>query len=351
MPTLAFVRRNWSSTGGAENYLLRLAAKLEPDQWETTLLCESWKGEADPFTRILPLPTGGPGWNRPARFADAVNRHLSETPYDCVFSMERGIRAHLYRAGDGVHREWLSRRSRERPLRSWFRNQLNPKNHCLLNLERVTFHPSNTGRVIANSEMVRDDILRHFDFPEDRIDLIPNAVDAETFGSGNRERGREAMGWKDELVCLLVGAGTERKGHRYAIEATRRLGNKVKLVIVDQPPPCTMPDLYAAADIFLLPTLYDPFANVTLEAMAAGLPVVTTRDNGACMVIESGKNGFIIAHASQTAELCAYLLALTDETLRRSIGSAARKSVRLYTPQDHLQATCNSIRKTAKEDC
>jgi UDP-glucose:(heptosyl)LPS alpha-1,3-glucosyltransferase len=349
---ITFVRRNWSPTGGAENYLLRLVSGLSRNEWSSTLLCESWNGEATPFTDVIRMKTSGPRWNRPAQFADAVNRHLSNHPTDCAFSMERGIKAHLYRAGDGVHREWLYQRSRGRPLRAWLRNHLNPKNRCLLDLERVTFHPENTGRVIANSEMVRDDILRHFDYPQERISLIPNGVDYATFSGGDRFTGRQAMGWgHHQLVCLLVGAGAERKGHRFAVEAVARAGSRFELAIIDQPPPCSMPDLYAAADIFLLPTLYDPFANVTLEAMAAGLPVITTRQNGAQMVIDSGKNGFLIHQLENISELSAYLMALSDAELRKNVGDAARKTAQKMSAEAHQKQTLEIILQATKEGC
>ncbi len=346
MPSLVFIRRNWSPTGGAENYLYRLATQLEGQGWEISLLCESWDGGSGPFKEIKAMEVHGFRWQRPASFADAINSHLASQPYDCVFSMERGVKAHIYRAGDGIHREWLNRRYRENPLFGFFRNQLNPKNHTLLELERITFHPANSGHVIANSEMVREDILRHFDFPEERIHLIPNAVDIEKFSRGNRQAGREAMGWPEgRLICLLVGAGTIRKGHFYAQAAVERLGKAMELCIVDSPPPCSMPDLYAGADLLLLPTLYDPFANVTLEAMAAGLPVITTSDNGATMIIESGKNGFIIPHAWDLDEMTAYLTALCDPGLRQSIGTAARETASRQTMDTHLAATLKLIRE------
>ena len=55
-----------------------------------------------------------------------------------------------------------------------------------------------------------------------------------------------------------------------------------------------MPSLYLATDIFLLPTLYDPFSNACLEALAAGRPVVTTRANGFAEIIESGRHGTVV---------------------------------------------------------
>jgi len=280
----------------------------------------------------------------PLPFAQAANQFLSDHRFDCVFSLERGIKSDIYRAGDGVHRAWLQHRSKGKPLQGWFRNQFNQKNHHTLDLERTTFHPQNTQHIIANSEMVLDDIHSYFDFPEERIHLIPNGVDYEKFSSGDRNAGRREMGWgPEDFVCLLVGAGTERKGHALARKAVARLGSKMRLAIIDSPPPCTLPDLYAAADLFFLPTLYDPFANVTLEAMAAGLPVITTEQNGAKMVIRSGENGFIIRHASAIDDATAYLIALCDSAVRQRIAAEGQQSAAKCDIQTHLNKTIDLI--------
>lgn len=345
---IAFVRRHWSPTGGAEHYLKRLARSLTAAGHDCALLCETWDDASDDIFRLVEhFPVDSTSALKPKRFADAVNVRLGsvgEMGFQVVFSLERGIRAQIYRAGDGVHREWLRRRQKSHPVTGYLRNQLNPKNRVVCALERVTFHPRNTQRVIANSDMVRQDILRHFDYPADRIRVVRNGVDTAHFGSGNRAAGRKALDWdEDEYVVLLVGAGTERKGHREAQEAARRAGADVRLAIVDSPPPCSMPDLYAAADVFLLPTLYDPFANVTLEAMAAGLPVITTAANGGSEIIRPGREGFVVAQPDDAREMAHLLRLMQDAGLRATMGKAARERAADYTLQKNVDETLNVI--------
>jgi UDP-glucose:(heptosyl)LPS alpha-1,3-glucosyltransferase len=349
---IAFVRRNWSPTGGAEHYLKRLASALTSAGHDCALLCESWDDDSDHIFRLVErFPVDSASALKPKRFADAVNVRLGsvgEMGFHVVFSLERGIRADIYRAGDGVHREWLKRRQKNHAITGFLRNQFNPKNRVVCALERVTFHPRNTRRVIANSDMVRQDILRHFDYPAGQISVVRNGVDTGVFGSGNRTAGRKAMDWEeDEYVVLLVGAGAERKGHRQAQEAARRAGADVRLVIVDSPPPCSMPDLYAAADVFLLPTLYDPFANVTLEAMAAGLPVITTSANGGSEIIRWGKEGFTIAQADDIREMTHLLRLLQDGELRKKMGRAARARVADFSLQQNVSETLKVIQDVA----
>lgn len=351
MLTLRFVRRAWSETGGAEHYLNRLAVGLKASGCRVGLVCETWSGHGrkDVFDHVEEL---GRGLFRPlaplqfARRVDAFTAGRGEV----VFSLERGVRADLFRAGDGVHQGWLARRSRQTPGRGWWRNTFNFKNHVVCHLEARTFDPARTRRVIANSRMVWEDIRHYFpDFPPDRIEIIHNGVDVEKFGSGQRDRGRAELGiGPDETVVLLVGAGRERKGHRQAAEAVAGVPG-LRLLIIDRPPPCSMPDLYAAADLFLLPTIYDPFANVTLEAMAAGLPVITTRDNGACDVLRDGENGFVVGTAFEMAEMRARLDALRDADLRRRMGAAARETAKACSLADHIARTLALCQRMAAD--
>jgi UDP-glucose:(heptosyl)LPS alpha-1,3-glucosyltransferase len=346
-PLITFVRRHWSEAGGAERYLSRLVKRLSDMEYRCQLLCESWNQQEPPFEKIQIIKTGGFRHTQPETFANGVNR-IPRKDLGVVFSLERGITAPIYRAGDGLHRQWLARRARGHFWQQ-VRNNLSLKNHVLHAMEKQTFHPSVTGMVIANSEMVKAEILANTEYPAERVTVIPNGVDADYFGSGSREAGRKTLSWgDDELICLLVGRGAVRKGHEQARQVVEQLGAPARLVIIDSPPACSMPDVYAAADVFLFPTRYDPFANVTLEAMAAGLPVMTTRSNGAKQVIEDGKNGFLVEDAFAIDEMCEQLRKLQDIHLRRVVGVAAQETARQCSWEKHLQATLAVINQAAQ---
>jgi UDP-glucose:(heptosyl)LPS alpha-1,3-glucosyltransferase len=348
---IAFIRRHWSPTGGAENYLLRLVTQLKERGCCATLFCESWDRPPTPFDRIVTLPSTGSSFYRPVQFAHNCEAALLVNTFDLVFSMERGIKADIYRAGDGVHRAWLQLRQRAKPLRGFLQNKVNLKNVTLCQLEKRTFQANRTRCVIANSEMVKQDILTNFDYPATHIKTILNGVDFPYFSSGNRRHGRHAMEITPEaLVVLLVGSGTERKGHAVARKIMEPFSAKAQLVIIDSPPACAMPDVYAAADIFLFPTLYDPFANVTLEAMAAGLPVITTRHNGASQLIEHGKNGFLVEDNSKLNELTAHVEALLDKSLRKRVGIAGRQTAQEWTLEKNVAATLELMENMQKSE-
>ena len=333
---IAFLRRRFSPTGGAERYLLRLASGLAAQGHQITLYCEDWSPRENPFQAVRKIES-----RDPASFARKVGALPLRDRHDIVFSLERVPGCDIYRAGDGLHAGWLAHRHSFAPMLGRIRTLLRSKNRDICRLEAKVFTPQGVRRVICNSRLIADDIVRRFDFPNDRIDVVYNGVPYQQFSLGDRELGRKALHLRaDDYVILLVGAGRERKGHEIAREAVRRMRKKYsKLVIVDSPPPVAMPHVYAAADVFLLPTLYDPFANVTLEALAAGLPVITSAQNGACEIMTDEKDGFILPRANDTRRIIHLLDALADPAYRATFREPAQTLARRHDLSRNIQET------------
>jgi UDP-glucose:(heptosyl)LPS alpha-1,3-glucosyltransferase len=169
--------------------------------------------------------------------------------------------------------------------------------------------------------LVRDEITWLYGFPAKEIDVIYNGVPLSEFANAaaQRTQSRAALGLgADEIVVLFAGSGWARKGLPYAIAAVDASGiPKMRLLVAGKGNQSRyrgqnvkflgevqdVPALYAAADIFLLPTIYDPFSNACLEAAAAGLPVITTGTNGFSEIIEDGRHGSIIPDASDIISL------------------------------------------------
>src|SRR4030095_14411272 len=290
--TIGLVRRGHSDTGGAEAYLKRLARGLSESGHAPRLFTDAaWPAREwswGPITRLR--------GETAHRFADELEKIKTRDHCDLLLSLERVWRCDVYRAGDAIHQAWLQRRDAASSLlRGWLR-RLNAKHDEALRLERALFS-GGAGRVIANSPMVKREAQDFFGYPAERIDCVPNVVPLVNFHPDSEARAlrRKILQLHDdEIAVLFVGSGWERKGLRYATEAVSSLGQKFRLFVagrgrghkVDDRATQRLgvvrdlPALYAAADIFLLPTLYDPFSNACLEALAAGLPVVTTRDKG-----------------------------------------------------------------------
>jgi len=342
---IAFLRRRFSPTGGAERYLLRLASGLATQGHRITLYCEDWSPRENPFQDVRKIDS-----NDPVSFARKVMTQPMHERHDVVFSLERVPGCDLYRAGDGLHADWLAYRRAFHPVMGRFRTLIRSKNKQLCQLESRVFAPGGVRRVICNSHFVADQIIQRFDFPPDQIDVIYNGVPYQQFSMGDRVLGRRALQLNpDDYVVLLVGAGAERKGHAIARDAMRRIKRKyAKLVIIDTPPPVAMPHVYAAADVFLLPTLYDPFANVVLEALAAGLPVITSAQNGASEIMENDKNGFILPRADDDKLIVHLLDYLADPAHRERFRQPAQALAQQYDLAKNLKATLGVFDKLVR---
>jgi UDP-glucose:(heptosyl)LPS alpha-1,3-glucosyltransferase len=298
---IGLVRRGHSSTGGAEAYLIRLASALASLGHEPVLVTtRDWPESRWVHSDIIRLEG-----STPKEFAGAFAS--ARTGCDIHLSLERVPGCEVFRAGDGVHSAWLKRRAGFEPAWKRATRWLNPKHSQLLRLERRIFDPANTRAIIANSRLVRDEILSCSGFPAERIHVVYNGLSAPATPA-DRIQARAKLGLKERELCLLfVGSGWERKGLRTAIRAVETLDDAILVVAGRGPADAFRSDrvrftgptnelgmLFGAADVFVLPTYYDPFSNACLEALAAGLPVITTPANGFSEIIEQRVHGGIV---------------------------------------------------------
>src|ERR1700733_8518047 len=151
---IGLVRRGYSRTGGAEAYLRRFADAAAEAGHGIVLFSERWPREEWPF-ELVPVAS-----HSPKTFADAMTRLRPRDACDFVFSLERILTCDAYRAGDGVHAAWLERRAHFEPRwKSWFR-RFSGKHREILAVEKELFGPRGARAVIANSSMVRDEIVQ-----------------------------------------------------------------------------------------------------------------------------------------------------------------------------------------------
>ena len=336
--TIGFVRRGFSSSGGAEAYLKRLAAGVAAEGHQVRLYAsKEWPAAEWTWGPITPIAAGSA-----TAFADEVEKLAPRSECNVLMSLERIWRCDIYRAGDGVHRAWLERRAQIAGRWQKLNQIVNRKHAATLALEKSLFAEGGAGRVIVNSRMVRDEIVRLYGYPEEKIDLVYNGVPLETLrcGGASRAQVRETLGLKsDDIAVLFAGSGWERKGLRFAIEAIEKSGREMRLLVAGRGDKRKfksaqvqfldvvqdMPALYGAADIFLLPTIYDPFSNACLEALAAGLPVVTTRANGFSEIIETGVHGSVVEDPQNTDTISEALLFWSDSARREQARPAIRE--------------------------
>ena len=101
---------------------------------------------------------------------------------------------------------------------------------------------------------------------------------------------------------------------------------------------CTdMRNCYFAADFFVHPTFYDPCSHVVLEAMACGLPVITSRHNGASELMSPPREGYVLDDPHDHEELARLLAAMLDPARRAACGQAARRATAQWTFEHHYR--------------
>jgi UDP-glucose:(heptosyl)LPS alpha-1,3-glucosyltransferase len=274
-----------------------------------------------------------------------AGRAVAAGRWDVVQSHERTLRQHVYRAGEGCHRGYVASgaATRRRPL----------YDRLMQALEARVF--AATPRVVAISRKGAGEIERLYGVPAARVSVIYNGVDLERFhpdrAAGHRSAARAEAGVSaDTPTLLFAGSGYERKGLATAIEALTRIGG-ARLIVIGRGDETRYrrrsaelgvadrirwlglrDDLerwYGAADALVLPTRYEPFGNVHLEALASGLPVVTTTAAGGAELIEPGKNGAVVPPGDAVALAGAVSALLAERPTL--LAEASRRSAEPYT--------------------
>lgn len=322
--TIALVRARYNPYGGAERFAARAAQALGEQGAQVTVLARKWSRE-NPASNFVMMRCDpfylGSVW-RERSFAKAVHACLARHKFDLVQSHERIVGLPIYRAGDGVHAAWLERRAVG--MNCWQRLGLwlNPYHRYMVATERAMFEHPDLRAVICNSVMVRDEILARFRIEASKLHVISNGLDLQVFNAAVRERYRLEMRASLGIaasapVFVSVGSGFARKGVDVAIAALARSGlSSAMLVVVGADKHAgKYRDLarrfgiadrvhfagktsdvlpyYGMADALILPTVYDPFPNVALEAWACGLPVLCSTACGAKEALIEGVNGWL----------------------------------------------------------
>ncbi len=355
---IALLRQRVTALGGAETTLGYLVRGLAAAGHDVAVYGTEARAAAaaglPPGVSYVQVPVWGGKTLRLLSFAHNCRRLLSQAGH-VVFSLERVPGCQVYRAGDGCHREWLARRAPYLSAPARAAQRLSPFHRAVLLLERQMFTSPKLRRVIANSMQVAEEVIRHYKVDPARVRVIYNGLDRARFYSLDPEARlalRHSLGTPaDHEVVLFVGSGFARKGLTYLLQAFGSLTDSAadlwvvgkghiapfqrlaeRLRVADRVrfwgPVRDAAPFYQAATVLALPTLYDPCSNVVLEALACGLPVVTTAANGAAEFITPGANGAIISRPDDTAVLRAALAGFLErgwdeEVCRTATGAVA----------------------------
>jgi len=346
---IALIRKDYFlSRGGGERYSVNLSEGLAKLGHEVHVFANTWGKPPDHGISIHKVPTLTFSSSlKNLSFAYNCRKLLARENFDIVHSLSQTFSQDVYRMGDGIHRHWLKIQTPNFFYR--FLKTLTPRQQVILFLEKKTFHPSNYRMIICNSQLCKRHAVTYFRVPEEKIRVIYNGVDHAQFHPGlrdtfNREMRKKLHISEETTVILFVARNFKRKGLHYLIQSLPliRKGNEPIIVLVvgrGNPSPfrriaekmgCAEQLLfvgetekifqyYGVGDISVLPTLYDPFSNVCLEALACGIPVVTTRGNGASEIINPGETGFVVSDPHNHLELAKGISCFLPQEARVSV--------------------------------
>ena len=339
MKTIYFIRANKTKYGGAENYLTRLSLEISKQNISHQVINSF-------FPKFMP------SWLRVILFNLQVCLTKADKFY---FSLDRISCPDIYRAGDGVHKVFLSIEKKSRT------NLLHP---IYLFLERKCFNKAK--HIIANSQMVKNDIVSTYKINPKKISVIHNGIEIKKFNYQKSfdKLSNEFSIKKDQKILLYVGSGFKRKGVKEFLQIISKLRNldikafvigkekdieyyqelSLKLKIDDRViftgPREDVDDFYTISDIFLLPTHYEPFSNVVLEAMGFENAVFTTKQNGASEVLDSS---FIMNNPSDFSIISAIEELFNNPSKLKNIKKENRAKSEKFSIENNLKKTLEVI--------
>ena len=317
---IAIIRRKFNPFGGAEQFIMRTIAGLSKFNISTAIIAESWATN-DVAENQNWIKTEVHGSSRSAKFSSfnrSVANILSVNQFDLIQSHERLLGADIYRLGDGIHASWVARLAKISPWYTQLWLKIDPYHRAVIRTElEMSKEPHLT--YVANSALVQQELFDWYKVPKSRIVLIENGIDTTAFKpslQGEKISVKIKLGLNAQLpTVLFVGSGFARKGAFELLEAINtlpdfqliivghdkqlaKLNKRVKALKLERKVLVTgaqrdIKNYLAAADLFCLPSLYDPLPNAVLEALCSALPVVVTDAVGIADAITQHNAGAI----------------------------------------------------------
>ena len=358
--------RNFSKRkGGAERYLVDLCARMVDNGFEVHVYAEHWDEENPEihYHRVKTIPF--PKSLQLISFARRATREMKQGNYDITLGVGNTLETDILQPHGGVHWAWFWRslRAYDNPVLwtiKFLGRILSLKQWISGWIEDAPYKRKHFHKIIAISEMVKQDIIRWYGIPENQIEVIYNGVDTERFHPRNRqyrEEIRKRFGIGDEFVILFVSNNFRMKGLGYLIKALAKIKKEdhppFKLLVLgrDRQDPYLRlakklgileevifagstdePEkYYGAADLLVHPTFYDACSLTVLEALASGLPVITTLSNGAGGIITPGQEGFLISDPQDVQILVQQVSFFLNSGVMQRASIAARRLAETYS--------------------
>jgi UDP-glucose:(heptosyl)LPS alpha-1,3-glucosyltransferase len=361
---IALVTRRFDPAGGGtERDLIITARLLSRAGHRVTIYTAEVRATSDkwPLRQIVARRLG-----RALRllwFARAAGATARREGADLVLSFARIVDADILRSGGAAHSSYLraARQWQSTPARLAMR--LSPYHRVQMLVELRGFHSPRLKCAIAVSDLVRNDLMQTFALAPAQAVTLYNGVDLERFfpaqDAAERVAIRRELGAIDSRPAVMfVGNGFARKGLRFLLEGWSEVRGDAQLIIIgtDQAAAsyerlarrlgvndrlsflgrrADVARLLRGADAFALPSLFEPFGNVAMEAMASGVPVLTSAQSGVAEVVPGSMREYVVHDPTDRADLTSRLNALISAAPR--IRQAAREAAERFTWERHAQ--------------
>ena len=345
---IAVVINRYGLIGGAENFAFELAERLTRlNGFNVHVFANQWHNGSSPITFHKIPSFRFPRSLRPINFAYYVKRMIQAEAFDVVHSHERILAMDLMTLHGIPHSTWIRETKRKR---------LSLFDRTTAWVEQEGIRNNGLPIIMPVSNMVKEEYLKLYDIPESNIHVIHPGVDLNRFSVPERAacrkeiRERYGLSYVDFLF-LFVGMNFEIKRLDLVLKGVAALAAKrnkeVRLLVVGKGNVKRYSSMahdlgisqrvifvnvvrevekyYMACDIFAMPSKYETFGLVVLEAMAAGLPVIISGRVGARDIITSGHNGLILPDHPNASDMTEALTLLLDPAKRNKLGENAQK--------------------------
>jgi UDP-glucose:(heptosyl)LPS alpha-1,3-glucosyltransferase len=375
---LNFSRRK----GGAERYVVDLCTRMTKEDFEVHVYAEQWEDEVEGIhfhpVKTIPFPKSA----RLFSFAVRATQGMVNENYDVTLGVGNTLRADILQPHGGVHWAWFWRslRAYDDPLLrviKFLGRVLSPKQWIQGYIENAPYKRNDFYRIVAISDMVKQDVMHWYGIPEDRIAVVYNGVDTERFHPRNqqhREEIRRRHGIGDEFVILFVSNNFRMKGLGHLIKALAEMKREhpsLKLLVLgrdrrgpylrlaerlgipqdvifagstDEPE-----KYYGAAELLVHPTFYDACSLTVLEALASGLPVITTASNGASGILSHGEDGWVIHDMEKGVQLKKAIKYFLDDKVRELASHRGREKAERYCKELNFDRMIEIFKEAAKK--
>lgn len=336
--------------GGLEKYTARIA--------------KAFIGKGAQVTFLTAPPSRWPAFIQMEQFDRFIAQSVKEIRPDLVFGMERSRHQTHIRAGNGVHAAYLASRIHTEGLFKVLLCKVNPLHRKILELEKAAFESPSLQKLFTNSHMVRHQILERYQTDPAKIQVIHNGVEWDEMEADFAQWEEKRLS-KNRFHFLFIGNGYLRKGLDRLLMGLAQLRNRdFQLSVVGKEkkidaykakvfqlglqnqvhfygPVPNIRLFYQQADALVIPSFYDPFANVTVEALAMGLYVVSSKFNGGHEIL-TPTNGTIIDDLLDSHSMVAALETALKHPKTRQNSHLIRESVKHLDFSQQLRTLVDS---------